>query len=660
MFGGRLHLPDLLAFLACARFIGLLGDEPPNRCWREGFNEARCCTEKDPSCWDGIFTDARCCPRHSMFNDSSQSTLITAPKGNPRCWVGGFSYEDCCGTNPIKDCWDSEFNAARCCVEVPGSDSMQLGVLEQDLEEAFIDRMAIAADGELGCEDSPPGLWRSAKIAATQLNVSMRYGMPGIMPSNETMSRMVQAVLSWIRSSDSWEMASAACPWGALDVIDLAAPYIDRNMGEMEARQAYRLHQSLLSKIEVSSTWPLLVDARSFSPRMLGLTPEHSCYGTKLRIFIYRVPALSHMTGPVLTCSQKMSQCAASVHIHRWLEAGSCTTEDPDAADFFYLPAYEACYNETACGFGAEWDSERCFPTSFNPVSDLAHFARRRGADHIFLFGCNLLRFSDPLMIQTRQSIMVTVESYQDADQPGISGGMLAWFSHWKDVLIPGYIPEWRINAMLAFNRPTIKRAMLLTFHGHSASSPNVGHMYKRSRLAQVRDRILDYFANVTGASVGPPVRDYFERMGSSRFCLVPAGLTAWTIHLYEAFFFGCVPVILSDELTMPFQTHIDWPSLSLHVPSSIPMEELHAKLHGFSIGRLKRMYRNLNDARCWLDYSRGWELSPVPTRVTPGCSPYLGLLTGLEARAVRSAGSVGRGSDLYGLSPFWEPPPEV
>ena len=28
----------------------------------------------------------------------------------------------------------------------------------------------------------------------------------------------------------------------------------------------------------------------------------------------------------------------------------------------------------------------------------------------------------------------------------------------------------------------------------------------------------------------------------------------AWTIHLYEAFFFGCVPVILSDDLTVPLQ----------------------------------------------------------------------------------------------------------
>merc|ERR1712061_254099 len=159
------------------------------------------------------------------------------------------------------------------------------------------------------------------------------------------------------------------------------------------------------------------------------------------------------------------------------------------------------------------------------------------------------------------------------------------------DVLIPGYIPKWRISAMLAFNRPMNKRPTLFAFHGHSASSPEVGHMYKRSPLADVRDNVIKAFWNKTDASVGPPVRDYFRRMGRSKFCLVPAGLTAWTIHLYEAFFFGCIPVILSDELTVPFQDKIDWPSLSLHVPTSISMEDLHAKLSAFSMGRLKQMY---------------------------------------------------------------------
>ena len=34
-----------------------------------------------------------------------------------------------------------------------------------------------------------------------------------------------------------------------------------------------------------------------------------------------------------------------------------------------------------------------------------------------------------------------------------------------------------------------------------------------------------------------------FARMGDARVCLVPAGMTAWTVHLYEAF----LPVRVGD-----------------------------------------------------------------------------------------------------------------
>ncbi|CAE7249419.1 XGD1, partial [Symbiodinium necroappetens] len=108
-------------------------------------------------------------------------------------------------------------------------------------------------------------------------------------------------------------------------------------------------------------------------------------------------------------------------------------------------------------------------------------------------------------------------------------------------------------------------------------------------------------------SSAGPPVKDYFRRSGLSRFCLIPAGLTAWTIHLYESFFFGCIPVLLSDEVSVPFQDEIDWPRLSFKVPSSIDMAELHTRLRSVRFGQLKSMYRELAAARCWFDYSRGW-----------------------------------------------------
>lgn len=217
------------------------------------------------------------------------------------------------------------------------------------------------------------------------------------------------------------------------------------------------------------------------------------------------------------------------------------------------------------------------------------------------------------------------------------------------DLRSPGQAPRSQGPARAGADaRPMIQRPLLVAFHGHSGKSPTVGHMYRRSPLAEVRDRVIKYFWNASESSVGPPVRDYFRRMGMSRFCLIPAGLTAWTIHLYEAFFFGCVPVILSDELTVPFQDEINWQSLSIRVPTTVDMADLHRKLSGFSLGRLKAMYRELASARCWFDYSRGWDgegSSPG------GCSPYRGLLSALEER-------VRRGRKLYSLGPHWEPPP--
>merc|ERR1719203_2274953 len=110
------------------------------------------------------------------------------------------------------------------------------------------------------------------------------------------------------------------------------------------------------------------------------------------------------------------------------------------------------------------------------------------------------------MMIRMRHSVMVTVESFQAENFAGPN--MLAWLSHWKDVLIPGYIPAWRISAMLAFNRPVLQRSILMAFHGHSSRNHQVGYMYKRSPLAKTRDRIIDYFWNLSRTSVGPPVRD--------------------------------------------------------------------------------------------------------------------------------------------------------
>ena len=46
--------------------------------------------------------------------------------------------------------------------------------------------------------------------------------------------------------------------------------------------------------------------------------------------------------------------------------------------------------------------------------------------------------------------------------------------------------------------------------------------------------------------------------------------------------------MILSDDLSVPFQDVIDWPNVSLKVPTKIAMEELHATLEAVPFGVLR------------------------------------------------------------------------
>merc|ERR1711879_807221 len=104
-----------------------------------------------------------------------------------------------------------------------------------------------------------------------------------------------------------------------------------------------------------------------------------------------------------------------------------------------------------------------------------------------------------------------------------------------------------------------------------------------------VRGKIIDLFTGVHGVSVGGFVEGYFERMGLSHFCLVPMGTSSWTNHLYEAFFAGCIPVILSDDFEVPFADLIDWPSLSVKWPMREIGTELYNYLRSTPLDELRR-----------------------------------------------------------------------
>ena len=79
---------------------------------------------------------------------------------------------------------------------------------------------------------------------------------------------------------------------------------------------------------------------------------------------------------------------------------------------------------------------------------------------------------------------------------------------------------------------------------------------------------------NKSKVDIGGFVGDYPERKGDSHFCLVPAGTSPWTNHLYESFYAGCIPVILSDEYELAFMNDLPWEKFSIKWPESLVCDD--------------------------------------------------------------------------------------
>ena len=54
--------------------------------------------------------------------------------------------------------------------------------------------------------------------------------------------------------------------------------------------------------------------------------------------------------------------------------------------------------------------------------------------------------------------------------------------------------------------------------------------------------------------------------MPSSIFCLAPLGYAVWNFRLYESIICGCIPVILADNVELPFEKDLDYRTFSVKV----------------------------------------------------------------------------------------------
>ena len=89
----------------------------------------------------------------------------------------------------------------------------------------------------------------------------------------------------------------------------------------------------------------------------------------------------------------------------------------------------------------------------------------------------------------------------------------------------------------------------------------------------------------------------------ASRFCLVPRGDDPSTPHLVDAIAAGCIPIIISDFMELPFSRYINWGAFSLRVSEKAvknsPVQALYTNLVALiSDEKLHQMQQALFQAR--------------------------------------------------------------
>jgi len=565
-----------------------------------------------------------------LARDGAVAAKPAAVRGNSVCWRGGFSYEGCCGPehgpkgNP--ECFDFIYTREVCCSPPDGKSPEESNAVVRDCRAGVdIDKLprAIQCKGTAWVSSEDWDEFFVSHQLSQVLGTSFK-GWPNISAlfARANMSRAARAA------------TEEDCLFGLVAVIMHVTPAIERQHGTMAAIRAWgdalRL-QSRAANIEESDCrWTDMVNHVMFAhyPLLFGMDQRYVtvCPAGAPRIYVYDTGDLAEKP---LTCA-RTGFWASEVYIDRFLRNSPCREHDWRRADLFFAPAYLTCWelqkavglDEDAKAAGAEVLAAR--------VRALLHWRRREGFDHVFLFGASAWVLPGWRELLAT-SVVLAVESRPIECE---RGDKRCWhcqdcFQPWKDIVVPPVTPLSVTRRLLANSRPVSKRSIIMSWHGQHANAADlaVQHAYRITNET-VRLSLLE-LGSLPKVSIGGPTPSYAVILGESQFCLCPKGASSYTSRVFEALFAGCVPVILSDEVRLPFDTVVDWSEFSIRWPMAKASRELYAYLEGLLADRpeyVLSLQRKVADVRCWFDYF-GTEADPME------CSPYLALLRGLASR---------------------------
>ncbi|CAH9116776.1 unnamed protein product [Cuscuta epithymum] len=160
-----------------------------------------------------------------------------------------------------------------------------------------------------------------------------------------------------------------------------------------------------------------------------------------------------------------------------------------------------------------------------------------------------------------------------------------------KDLILP-YVPNLDLCDAKCLSENENKRSTLLFFRGR----------LKRNAGGKIRAKLVSELSGTQGVLIEEGTTGDAGKaaaqtgMRKSLFCLSPAGDTPSSARLFDAIVSGCIPVIISDELELPFEGILDYRKIALLVPSSDAVQPgwLLSFLRNVSTSQIRDMQMNL------------------------------------------------------------------
>ncbi|OAY74836.1 putative arabinosyltransferase ARAD1 [Ananas comosus] len=251
-----------------------------------------------------------------------------------------------------------------------------------------------------------------------------------------------------------------------------------------------------------------------------------------------------------------------------------------EEADVFYIPFF------TTISFFL-LEKQQCkalYREALKWVTDQPAWQRSGGRDHI-------LPVHHPWSFKSvRRFMKKAIWLLPDMDSTG------NWYKPgevWleKDLILP-YVPNVDLCDAQCLSETQSKKSTLLFFRGR----------LKRNAGGKIRSKLVAELHDVKGVVIEEGTSGEGGRaaaqngMRKSLFCLSPAGDTPSSARLFDAIVSGCIPVIVSDELELPFEGILDYRKIALFVSSSDAVQPgwLLNYLKGIDSKRIREMQANL------------------------------------------------------------------